>query len=167
MIIVIMGVAGSGKSTIGMLLAERLGFSFLEGDTLHPASNLAKMSRGEPLDDNDRWLWLARIGQEMAQVAARSASLVVACSALAVRYRERLKSYVPELRWVFLQGSREVIAERLLQRQGHFMKSSMLESQFAVLEPPQLGEALEVDIECVPNEIVEKICQSLKTESDK
>ena len=162
-----MGVAGSGKSTIGMLLAERLAFSFLDGDTVHPASNLAKMSRGEPLDDSDRWQWLDRIGQEMVQVAARAENQVVACSALAVRYRERLRSYVPELRWVFLHGSREVIAERLMRRQGHFMKSSMLESQFAVLETPHPGEAFVVDIACAPNEIVTKICEFIKVGSDK
>lgn len=162
-----MGVAGSGKSTIGMLLAERLAVSFLDGDTLHPASNLAKMSRGEPLDDSDRWQWLDRIGQEMVQVAERAESQVVACSALAVRYRERLRSYVPELRWVFLHGSREVIAERLVRRQGHFMKSAMLESQFAVLEPPQPGEALVMDIEFAPNEIVTKICEFIHVSSDK
>jgi gluconokinase len=162
-----MGVAGSGKSTIGKLLAERLECSFLEGDTLHSASSLAKMSRGEPLDDSDRWIWLDRIGQEMAHVAARSESQVVACSALANRYRERLRRHVPELRWVFLHGSREVIAERLMRRQGHFMKSSMLESQFAVLEPPQPREAFVVEIACAPNEIVTRICEFLKVGSNK
>src|SRR5512142_736074 len=153
-----MGVAGSGKSTVGELLAQRLGCPFLDGDALHPASNIAKMSRGEPLDDSDRWHWLDRIGEQMALAAARREDRVVACSALAARYRERLRSHVAELHWVFLHGSKELIAERLAHREGHFMKASLLESQFAALEPPRPDQALIVDIAQPPNDLVATIC---------
>jgi gluconokinase len=161
-IVVIMGVAGSGKSTIGELLAQRLGCPFLDADTLHPASNIAKMSRGEPLDDADRWHWLDCIGEQMARAAAQSEDRVVACSALADRYRERIRSHVTGLDWVFLHGSRELIAERLAHRQGHFMQASLLDSQFAVLEPPRSGEAFVVDITRPPSEVVAMICGWLK-----
>lgn len=156
-----MGVAGSGKSTIGTLLARRLGCSFLDGDSLHSADNVTKMARGEPLDDADRWQWLDRIAEEIARSAAQCEDRVVACSALAARYRDRLRTREAALHWVYLDGSQELIAQRLARRQGHFMKARMLESQFATLEPPQPGEALVVDVARTPDEIVAKICQWL------
>jgi carbohydrate kinase (thermoresistant glucokinase family) len=130
--IVVMGVSGCGKSTVGALLAGRLGVPFLDADGLHPAGNLEKMARGTPLQDTDRWPWLRRIGQELA---ARPDGAVVACSALRRPYRDLLRDAVPGLRFVHLTGTRHELAGRMRARESHFMPVSLLDSQLATLEP--------------------------------
>jgi gluconokinase len=135
-IAVIMGVAGAGKTTIGERLADRLDWEFIEGDRLHPPENVAKMQSGHPLTDADRAPWLAAIAQAVDAWQARGARCVVTCSALKREYRRRIIDSRPGVRLVFLEGSRELIAERIAGRRGHFMPASLLDSQFAALEPP-------------------------------
>jgi len=136
-----MGVAGSGKSTIGRALADELGAEFLEGDKFHPAANVAKMSRGEPLTDDDRWPWLDRLAAELARARGEGRSAVLASSALKRAYRDRLRQGAPDLRLVYLKGDKTVIGERLRARKNHFMPPGLLDSQFAALEEPGLDEA--------------------------
>ncbi len=131
-----MGVSGSGKSTVGVALAEAVGYQFVDGDSLHPAANVAKMTAGIALDDADRWPWLARVGQ----VLAGSPGIVVACSALKREYRDAIRSEAPDAFFVELDGSRTLLGERLGNRAGHFMPASLLDSQLATLEPLQSDE---------------------------
>jgi gluconokinase len=133
--VVVMGVSGSGKSTVGAVLAERLGLAFLDADSLHPASNVAKMARGEPLTDEERWPWLAETGAWLAGTRG-----VVACSALRRSYRDELRSHCPDLVVLHLEASKELLAQRLAERSGHFMPASLLESQLATLEPLESDE---------------------------
>ena len=135
---VVMGVAGSGKSTVGKRLAEKLGARFLEADDLHSAGNIDKMSRGVPLDDTDRWPWLEAVAQQLVQ--ARDQSLVVACSALKRAYRDLLRRADPAVVFIMLHGSRELLSDRIAQRAGHFMPPSMLDSQLDSLEPLRTDE---------------------------
>ena len=135
-ILVIMGVSGSGKSTVARPLAERLGWPFAEGDDFHPPANIAKMKAGVPLDDADRAPWLAAIAAWIDGQAAAGAAGVVTCSALKRAYRDRLTDGRPQVRIVYLKGSRAVIAARVAKRAHHFMPPSLLASQFADLEPP-------------------------------
>lgn len=138
-LVVVMGVSGSGKSSVGERLALALGCPFVEGDHLHPAANIAKMSRGEALSDEDRWPWLDEIGKRLQ--LARETGIVVSCSALRRAYRERLRQAAgPAQRFVYLEASRSLIEERLGGRRGHFMPPSLLDSQLAALETPQ-GES--------------------------
>ncbi|HET6587631.1 MAG TPA: gluconokinase [Oleiagrimonas sp.] len=144
--LVVMGVSGCGKSSVGKRVAEHLGWLFLEGDTLHPAANVAKMHAGQPLDDADRRPWLDAIGQwmETKQIAGESA--VVACSALKRRYRDRLRRDRSNVCFVWLKVSRAELERRLERRTNHFMPASLLDSQLATLEPPALDEpALMID----------------------
>lgn len=138
--IVVMGVSGAGKSTIGRLLAEALGCRFIEGDDYHPPANVERMRAGIPLTDADREPWLDTLAAELAACRANGDDLVLSCSALKRRYRDRLRAADPELRFVHPHGSPETIARRLTGRQGHFMPSALLESQFAALEPPDDDE---------------------------
>ncbi len=140
-IAVVMGVAGSGKSTIGRALADDIGADFLEGDKFHPAANIAKMSRGEPLTDEDRWPWLDRLADELARARSDGRSAVLASSALKRVYRDRLRRGAPDLRLVYLKGDKSVIGERLRARKNHFMPAGLLDSQFAALEEPGPDEA--------------------------
>ena len=137
MMVLVMGVSGSGKSSVGVALAERLGVPFLEGDSLHPAANVAKMAAGLPLDDADRAPWLAAIATWMK---GRTAG-VVACSALKRAYRDRLREAAPGMRIVALLPLPDILAERLGHRRGHFMPGSLLASQLATLEVPGDDEA--------------------------
>ncbi|QWK78887.1 MULTISPECIES: gluconokinase [Brucella/Ochrobactrum group] len=137
--IIVMGVSGSGKSTVGEKLAEALHLPFLEGDSLHPKSNVDKMASGIPLQDEDRWPWLYKIGERMA---AAEQGLIVSCSSLKRSYRDRLRAAVGgKLAFLFLDGSFEVLHEHMGHRTGHFMPVTMLESQLATLESP-VGEPL-------------------------
>ncbi|HEY4152825.1 MAG TPA: gluconokinase, partial [Pseudolysinimonas sp.] len=133
--IVVMGVSGSGKTTVGAALADALGVRFVDGDALHPAANVAKMAAGIPLEDADRAPWLDAIGAVLA-----SGPVVVACSALKRTYRDRLRAAAPMLELVFLDGSRELLASRMTARPGHFMPASLLDSQLATLERPTPDE---------------------------
>jgi len=137
MMVLVMGVSGSGKSSVGVALAERLGVPFLEGDSLHPAANIAKMAAGLPLDDADRMPWLAAIATWME---GRTDG-VVACSALKRAYRDRLRETAPGMRIVALLPLPDILAERLGHRRGHFMPGSLLASQLATLEVPGDDEA--------------------------
>jgi gluconokinase len=143
MTVLLMGVSGSGKSTVGPALAAELNWPFLDADTLHPQANVAKMASGIPLTDADRWPWFDRIVAEMRRYAAAGKNVVIACSALKQAYRDRLASG-GSLRVVYLKGDAETIAPRLAERRGHFMPLSLLASQFATLEEPD--NAIVVDI---------------------
>ncbi len=146
--VVVMGVSGSGKTTVGTALAEALGVRFADGDDLHPESNVEKMAMGVPLTDADRWPWLDAVGALLAQGAS-----VVACSALRHAYRDRLRATAPALRLVYLHGSRELLARRMGHR-DHFMPVELLDSQLATLEPPAADEwALSYDVAATVEEI--------------
>lgn len=135
--IVVMGVSGCGKSSVGIALAEALGARFIDGDDLHPEANKAKMGAGIPLDDSDRWPWLDLVGQALAE----GAGTVIACSALKRAYRDRIRAAAPGTLFVHLHGSREILAQRLGARTGHFMPATLLDSQLAILEPLGSDEA--------------------------
>ena len=151
MIVVVMGVSGSGKSTTGAALARALGWPFVEGDDLHPPENVAKMAAGVPLTDDDRWPWLDRIVAELRALSQTRPDVVLACSALKARYRERL-ARAGDVRFVHLHGDRETIAARLAARQHRYMPATLLDSQLATLEPP--ADAIVVDIrDDVPTQV--------------
>ena len=150
--VVVMGVAGVGKSAVGRALAEQLGWRFEDADDFHSPANRAKMAAGKPLDDDDRWPWLERLRQLLCDSMDSGQGLVLACSALKETYRQRLGQGDPRLAFVYLRGSREVITERLRARQGHYMPASLLDSQFATLEPPR--GALSVDVDAELSEVV-------------
>jgi gluconokinase len=145
-LIVAMGVSGSGKSTVGAALAQRLRVPFADADDFHPPANIAKMTAGEALTDEDRYPWLEAIGEWL--VAHESSGGVMSCSALKRKYRDQLRRHAPGVEFVHLSGSREVIARRQASRPGHFMPPSLLDSQFATLEPlapDERGEVIDVD----------------------
>jgi gluconokinase len=158
MVIVLMGVTGSGKTTIGRRLARELGWRFHDADDFHPAANVEKMSRGVPLEDRDRAPWLAALRELVRGFIERGESAVLACSALKERYREYL--LIDErVKLVYLKGDYELIRARLDGREGHFMKAAMLDSQFSTLEEPE--RALVVDVSSSPAEIIKTIRDSL------
>lgn len=145
-LVVAMGVSGSGKSTVGAALAQRLGVPFADADDLHPEANIAKMSAGEALDDDDRRPWLDVVGRWLGE--HRTTGGVMSCSALKRSYRDQLRSHAPDVELLHLHGTREVIARRQASRPGHFMPASLLDSQFATLEPlgdDEHGLVLDVD----------------------
>jgi carbohydrate kinase (thermoresistant glucokinase family) len=163
MILVVMGVAGCGKTTIARLLAERLGWRFQEGDALHPPANVAKMSAGTPLSDADRWPWLHAIAAVIDTWRAEGASGIVTCSALKRAYRDILIGNRPDVRLVHLAGDKPLIAARMAARKGHFMPTALLDSQFATLEPPGAEEnPIVVDIGPDAEAIVAELEESLK-----
>jgi len=140
--VVVMGVSGSGKTTVAELLAKRLGWPFIEGDRLHPPANVEKMRQGIPLTDADRAPWLDRIGEELKSWAAEGRSGVMTCSALKRAYRERIRSARPDVRFVYLKGSEALIAGRVGARHHEYMPASLLKSQFDTLEEPTPDEGV-------------------------
>jgi gluconokinase len=159
MILLVMGVTGSGKTTVGKLLAQRLGWLFLDADDFHPAANIEKMKHGVPLSDEDREPWLAAIHAELLKCAAENKDAVLACSALKQSYRERLAAGV-ELRICYLKGTYHEIAARLQSRTGHFAGEGILAGQFADLEEPR--DALVLRVSQTPEEIVGDVLRKLK-----
>ncbi len=157
MIIVIMGVAGSGKTTIGKQLAEKLGWPFFEGDDFHSKANIEKMSLGTPLTDEDRAGWLATIADQIRILDQEFRSGVIACSALKDSYRKMLSDAGKDVRFVYLKGDQDSIKRRLESRTGHFMKPSMLQSQFDILEEPQ--DSIRIDTKDPPHQIIQTILQ--------
>ena len=159
-----MGVSGSGKSTIAAALADRLVWTFEDGDRFHPASNVAKMSAGHPLTDDDRWPWLQAIADEIDRVCEAGGHVVVACSALKRTYRDLLVHGRSDVRIVFLDGNQALIAGRLGNRKGHFMPPGLLDSQFETLERPQADEhpitvSIDAPVEAIVSNIVAQIAQ--------
>ena len=162
MIVLLMGVSGSGKTTTGQALAGALGWPFCDGDDLHPEANVAKMAAGQPLTDADRWPWIDRIGGAMGVILAHGGNAVFACSALKRAYRQRLQR-AGDVRIVFMKGDAETIAARLAARAHRFMPASLLPSQFAALEEPE--GALVVDIrDAVPIQVA-RIREGLASEA--
>lgn len=157
---VIMGVAGSGKSSIGEALAARLGIIYLDGDNLHPAANIAKMSSGVPLTDDDRWPWLEQVGFRLRDAAQ---PMAIGCSALKRAYRDFIsKAAQAPVLFIYLAGSKEVIASRMHERRGHFMPEALLDSQFATLEEPAADEhVIRVDIAAPLEQVVTSIERGL------
>ncbi|MBD8686212.1 MULTISPECIES: gluconokinase [unclassified Rhizobium] len=160
--IIVMGVSGCGKSTVGEALAEKLGIPFMEGDKLHPASNVEKMAAGTPLNDDDRWPWLDLVGAELRK-GSEADGIVISCSALKKSYRERLRDACGgPLAFVYLDGSEALLTERMGARTGHFMPLSLLKTQLATLEVPT-GEpgVVTVSIDTSPEEITENALKGL------
>ena len=161
--LVVMGVSGSGKSTIAERLAARLGWRCEDGDKYHPPANVAKMSAGYPLTDEDRWPWLQAIADEIDRTCTQGERAVVACSALKRAYRDILVHGRNDVRIVFLNGTQDLIAARLAARKGHFMPPGLLTSQFKTLEPPQPTERpITVSIDAPVEAIVDDIIRQLK-----
>jgi gluconokinase len=160
--LIVMGVSGSGKSTIGDALARRLGWIYEDGDKFHPASNVAKMSAGQPLTDEDRWPWLRAIADEIDRLSAAGVRSVIACSALRRVYRDVLVHGRNDIRFVYLNGAQDLIAERMKQRSGHFMPPGLLTSQFKTLEPPTADEhpvtvSIDAPVEMIVDDVVRQL----------
>ena len=158
MIIQIIGVSGCGKSTIARKLSENLGIPYFDADDFHPKANIDKMSSGKPLNDADRAPWLAILSNNLKQWE-KEGGAILACSALKERYRKVLSEGLDTCTWIFLEGSYELILERMQKRKGHYMGEKMLRSQFKALEVPDYG--IHIDIQMSPEEIVAKIKSSL------
>jgi gluconokinase len=164
MVIVVMGVSGAGKTTLARALAERLGCRFEEGDDWHDPTSVAKMRRGEPLSDDDRGPWLARLNEAIRRWVASNDGVVLACSALRRAHREALRSGLADprqLRFVFLDGSLEVIEPQLRRRTGHFMPAALLSSQLETLEPPGPAEAIRIPVGTPIDRAVETVIEEL------
>ena len=161
MIIVVMGVSGCGKTTVGRMLGEALGWPFFDADDFHPEANVAKMRAGTPLTDDDRWPWLDRLVAEMGAIDHRGDHAVLGCSALRQAYRDRL-ARAGDVRFVYLKGDRDTIAARLASRSGHYMPPTLLDSQLATLEEPT--NAIVVDIRLSAEEQVAAIRFALSQE---
>ena len=160
MIIVLMGPAGVGKSTIGRALASATSWAFLDADDLHPASNVEKMGRGIPLNDDDRRPWLARIREALLEASRSGRGTILACSALRERYRAQMAAGVPDVRWILLRADDAILRDRLIRRPNHFAGLALLDSQLAALEPP--ADALVVSTGRPVHDVVAEICTVLK-----
>ena len=161
-ILIVMGVSGSGKSTVAALLAERLDWALLEGDALHPPANIEKMKHGIPLGDADRVPWLQAIEAAMDRWRGQGISGVLTCSALKRAYRDQLARSRPAVRFIYLKGDKDLIARRVAQRRGHFMPPALLDSQFATLDEPEPDEpVVTIPIGPPPAQLVETILAAL------
>lgn len=163
--LIVMGVSGSGKSTVGEALAQRLGWRYEDADAYHPKSNVAKMSAGQPLTDDDRWPWLQAIAAEIDRATADGGRLVFGCSALKRAYRDVLVHGRDDVRIVYLDGSRELIGARMAARKNHFMPAGLLDSQFATLERPGPDErpiiaSIDAPVEAIVDDIVRQLPNS-------
>lgn len=157
-VILLMGVAGCGKSTIGQRLSKRLGWRFRDADSFHPATNIEKMKSGTPLTDDDRWPWLDAISDWIDECVRTNQPGIVTCSALKRTYRSRIVGHRTDARLVYLKGSKQLIADRMARRKNHFMPTSLLDSQFATLEEPRMTERpIVISVALPPNRIVERI----------
>src|SRR3954451_529266 len=166
--LLVIGVSGSGKITVAAALGERLGWRFEDGDSFHPASNVEKMRTGHPLTDEDRWPWLNAIADEIERVCGRGEQIIIACSALKHTYRDVLLRGRDDVRFVFLKGTQQRIADRLAHRKGHFMPPGLLTSQFSTLEQPEAGEhVITASIDESVEAIVDGIVRQLKLDGGK
>lgn len=160
--VVVMGVSGSGKTTVAELLADRLGWEFAEGDDFHPPANVAKMAAGQPLDDDDRWPWLRTVGSWIDQREATGRSVVLTCSALKRSYRDLLREGRPSVWFAHVTADPEVLRQRIERRTGHYMPASLLDSQLATLQPLQPDEAgAEISAVGSPGEVVDALLTAL------
>jgi len=159
MVIIVMGVTGSGKTTMGQRLAETLGWQFHDADDFHPPANKTKMHAGIPLTDEDRWPWLRAMRAVIEEALAGNVGTVVTCSALKRAYRDVLSGGLPNVHYVHLTGDADVLATRLAGRRGHFMNPALLDSQLATLEAP--ADAIDVDVALTPDQQVEFVRQAL------
>lgn len=155
MIIILMGVSGSGKTTVGKLLAQNLGWQFFDGDDYHPQSNIRKMQQGFPLEDQDRWPWLDVLNKLMTGILENDKSAVIACSALKKAYRDRLGRNLLQVKFVYLRGSYHLIMQRMQKRQGHYFQADLLASQFEILEVSK--DIHQIDIFHKPEAIVANV----------
>jgi gluconokinase len=161
---VVMGVAGCGKSLVGSALAQSLGWTYVEGDLLHPPANVQRMASGLPLTDEHRWGWLDAIGQRIALSGQHGDGVIAACSALKRAYRDRLRRYGDGLTFVYLEIDRQTAAERVARRKGHFMPASLVDSQFAALEPPGRDEmSVTLDARRPVEELVAEAAAALRS----
>jgi len=165
--IVVMGVSGSGKSTVGAALAGALGWAFEDGDAFHPPGNVAKMRAGTPLTDEDRWPWLAALAGRIARARAEGGGVVIACSALRRAYRDRLRDGHTDIRFLHLTGDQALILARQAARRGHYMPASLVASQFATLEPPEAeADVVELDVVPAPEDITARALAALRRRGD-
>lgn len=165
--IIVMGVSGSGKTTVGEAVARRIHAKFIDGDDLHPRANIQKMGSGHPLNDEDRMPWLERLSDAAYSLHHKNETGIIVCSALKQRYRDRLRDGNPEMVFLYLKGSFEVIMERLKARSGHFMPTDLLKSQFEALEEPGAEEldVICVDIDTDIDEVVQRCVLALENQA--
>jgi gluconokinase len=164
--VIVMGVSGSGKTSVGRAMAHRWGDDFIESDELHTANDVRKMASGIPLNDNDRWPWLRAIGEQLRDAQVADRRTVTACSALKREYRDLLREYVPDAFFVELDGPPEVVSERVLSRHHEFMSPSLLVSQYATLEPLEADErGLRIEVTIPVEEIVDVVERALAAQS--
>lgn len=161
--VIVMGVSGCGKSTVGRELARRLGVHYIEGDDLHPPRNIQRMAAGIALTDADRHEWLQEVAGQLANASTEARGVVVSCSALKRRYRDQLRAGAPDLRIVFLYGARDLLAQRVASRSHAYMPASLLDSQLATLEPPSADERpISLDIALPPEQLAAEAERQLR-----
>lgn len=161
---ILMGVSSTGKTSVGTAVAQRLGMKLIDGDDLHPRANIQKMASGTPLNDDDRFPWLERINDAAFSLEQKSEKGIIVCSALKKKYRDQIRQGNADVKFIFLQGSFELVLERMKQRKGHFMKPEMLQSQFNTLEVPQADEpdVIFIDIDGSFDEVVDRCVKAVE-----